>query len=131
MDGALVRYGRSLRPDLIVAQWDHLGDFSQISGDERCLLPAELWDRDEDYLWYSTGAAAYFTDLEKRFLGEGTLQARYLRGASGGKPFTLGKYESTRTRVTIAEMAANGGAAIVMYINFTDAPSRREIVRYL
>src|SRR5262245_48708590 len=47
------------------------------------------------------GAAAYFTDLEKRFLGEGTLQARYLRGASGGKPFTLGKYESTRTRVTL------------------------------
>ena len=34
------------------------GDFNQISGDERCLLPSELWGRDEDYLWYSTGDAA-------------------------------------------------------------------------
>ena len=64
-DEVFVEYGRSLKPDLIVAQWNHLGDFSQINGDERCLLPAELWGRDEDYLWYSTGGAAYFTDLAR------------------------------------------------------------------
>jgi hypothetical protein len=55
-------------------------------------LPAELWGKDEDYLWYSTGSAAYYTDLANRFLGEGTLQARYIRGAFDNKPFTLGKY---------------------------------------
>jgi len=76
-----VQFGRSLKPDLIVAQWNHLGDFNQINGDERCLLPVELWGRDEDYLWYSTGAAANFTDLASGVLGEATLQARYLRGA--------------------------------------------------
>ena len=33
---------------LIIAQWNH-SDFSQINGDERCLLPGELWGR-QDYL---------------------------------------------------------------------------------
>ena len=129
-DEVFVRFGRSLEPDLIVAQWNHLGAFGQISGDERCLLPAELWGRDEDYLWYSTGAAAYYTDLSKRFLGEGTLQARYIRGAFDDKPFTLGKYESTRIRVAISELAANGGAPMGFYTRFTDPEARREIARY-
>jgi len=129
-DEVFITYGRSLKPDLILAQWDHLGDFGQINGDERCLLPAELWSKGEDYLWYSTGAAAFFTDLENDFLGEGTLQARYLRGASGDKPFTLGKYESSRTRVTIAELAANGGAPMGMYSTFTNPLARQEMIRY-
>jgi hypothetical protein len=129
-DEVFIQYGRSLKPNLIVAQWNHLGDFGQIDGDERCLLPADLWGQGEDYAWYSTGASAYFTDLESGFLGEGTLQARYIRGALGDKPFTLGKYESTRTRVTIAELAANGGAPMGMYSNFTDPLARQEMVRY-
>lgn len=129
-DEVFIEYGRSLKPDLLVAQWNHLGDFNQINGDERCLLPAELWGKGEDYLWYSTGAAAYFTDLEKGFLGEGTLQARYIRGAFDDKPFTLGKYESSRTRLIIAELAANGGAPMGMYATFTDPLARQEMVRY-
>jgi len=129
-DEVFHKYGRSLKPDLISAQWNHLGDFGQISGDERCLLPGDVWGRDETYLWYSTGSAAFFTDLGKRFLGEGTLQARYIRGAFDDKPFTLGKYESTRIRVAIAELAANGGAPMGFYTRFTDPEARREIVRY-
>lgn len=129
-DEVFVRYGRSLKPNLIVAQWNHLGNFGQISGDERCLLPAEMWGRDEDYLWYSTGAAANFTDLKQRYLGEGTLQARYIRGAFDDKPYTLGKYEYTRIRVTIAELAGNGGAPMGFYTRFTDPAARSEIARY-
>jgi hypothetical protein len=129
-DEVFVRYGRSLKPDLIVAQWNHLGNFSQVDGDERCLLPAELWGRDETYLWYSTGGAANYTDLKNRFLGDATLQARYLRGASGDRPFTLGKYEGTRIRSAIAELAANGGAPMGFYTRFTDPHARAEIVRY-
>jgi hypothetical protein len=129
-DDVFLKYGRSLKPDLIVAQWNHLGDFSQISGDERCMLPAELWGRDEDYLWYSTGSAAYFTDLEKGILGEGTLQARYIHGAFDDKPFTLGKYESTRSRAAIAELAANGGAPMGLYATFTEPQAREAFVRY-
>jgi hypothetical protein len=129
-DEVFVRYGRSLKPDLIVGQWNHLGNFVQIDGDERCLLPAELWGRGESYLWYSTGDAANSTDLKNHMLGEATLQARYVRGAFGGRPFTLGKYESTRIRVAIAELAANGGAPMGFYTSFTDPAARAEIVRY-
>lgn len=129
-DEVLNEYGRSLKPDLIVAQWDHLGDFDQIRGDERCMLPGDLWGKGEDYLWYSTGGTACFTDLKNGFLGEGTLHARYIRGAFDDKPFTLGKYEQTRTRVTIAELAANGGAPMGFYARFTDPQARAEIVRY-
>jgi len=129
-DEIFVRYGRSLKKDLIVAQWNHLGNFSQISGDERCLLPAELWGRHEDYLWYSTGGSAYYTDLANRYLGEGTLQARYIRGAFDDRPFTLGKYEGTRIRAAIAELAANGGAPMGFYTRFRDPAAREVIVRY-
>jgi hypothetical protein len=129
-DDVFVHYARSLKPGLIVGQWNHLGNFSQISGDERCLLPGELWGRDEDYLWYSTGGAASFTDLSEGMLGEGTLQARYVRGAFDNKPYTLGKYESTRIRVAIAELAANGGAPMGFYTRFKDPEARQEIARY-
>ena len=129
-DDVFIQYGRSLKPDLRVAQWNHLSFFIQISGDERCLLPAEMWGRGEDYLWYSSGAAAYFTDLEAGILGEITLQARYIRGAFDDKPFPIGKYESTRTRAAIAELAANGGAPMGFYTRFRDPEARAEIARY-
>ncbi len=129
-DEVFVKYGRSIKPDLIVGQWNHLGNFNQVSGDERCLLPADLWGRDETYLWYSTGDAAYFTDLANGILGEGTLQARFIRGAFDDKPFTLGKYESSRIRVAISELAANGGTPMGFYTRFTDPAARDEIVRY-
>jgi len=129
-DEVFTDYARKLKPGLILGQWNHLGDFNQVSGDERCLLPAELWARGEDYAWYSTGASACYTDLTNGWLGEGTLQARYLAGALGGRPFTLGKYESTRTRVAIAELAANGGAPMGFYTRFKDPAARAEIVRY-
>src|SRR4030095_2774558 len=129
-DEVFVQYGRSLKPDLIVAQWNHLGDFDQISGDERCFLPAELWGKDEDYLWYSTGDMANHTDLEAGVLGEGTLQARYIRGAFDDKPYTLGKYEGVRIRAAIAELGANGGAPMGFYSSFQDPDARRENVRY-
>ena len=115
---------------MIVAQWNHLGNFSQINGDERCLLPAQLWGKDEDYLWYSAGGSAFYTDLSKHFLGDVTLQARYIRGAFDDKPFTVGKYENTRIRSAISELAANGGAPMGFYTRFSDPAARQEIVRY-
>lgn len=129
-DDVFLEYGRSLKPDLITAQWNHLSNFSAIRGDERCLLPAEMWGKGEDYLWYSTGAAAYYTDLENRFLGEATLQARYIRGSFNDKPYTLGKYESTRIRAAIAELAANGGAPMGFYTRYTDPEARKVIAQY-
>jgi hypothetical protein len=129
-DDVFLSYGRSVKPDLIVAQWNHLGNFSQLDGDERCLLPHDLWGRGESYLWYSTGGAANFTDLKNHVLGDATLQARYIRGAFDDRPFTLGKYEATRIRAAIAELASNGGAPMGFYSRFTDPEARAEIVRY-
>ena len=65
-DEVFIEFGRSLKPDLIAAQWDHLGDFDQIGGDERCLLPSDLWGRGEDYLWYSTGGCRQFHRPRRR-----------------------------------------------------------------
>ena len=129
-DDVFVRYARSLKPDLLLGQWNHLGYFSQISGDERCMLPSDRWGRDEDYLWYSTGASGCYTDLAEGYLGEGTLQARYIRGSFDDKPFTLGKYESTRIRVAISELAANGGAPMGFYTTYKNPEARQEITRY-
>jgi acetyl esterase/lipase len=129
-DDVFVHYARSLKPDLILGQWNHLGNFQQISGDERTMLPAELWGRDETYLWYSTGGTACYTDLRNGYLGEGTLQARYIRGAFDDKPYTLGKYEQTRIRVTIAELAANGGVPMGFYCRHTDPEARAIFTRY-
>ncbi len=129
-DEVFVEHGRSLKPGLVAAQWDHLGAFGQINGDERCLLPAELWGKGEDYLWYSAGGSACYSDLADGYLGDVTLQARYVRGAFDDKPFTIGKYEGTRIRMAIAELAANGGAPMGFYTRFTDPDARREIVRY-
>lgn len=125
-DEVFIEHGRSLKSDLIVAQWNHLSDFSQIRGDERCLLPAGMWGSGEDYLWYSMGASGVHTDIGNGVLADGTLQARYIRGAFDDKPFTLGKYEAVRTRVAIAELAANGGAPMGFYAKFTD-PDVREV----
>jgi len=129
-DEVFIKFGKSIKPDLIVAQWNHLGDFGQISGDERCMLPGDLWGKGEDYLWYSTGGVANSTDLANGVLGEATLHARYIRGAFEDKPFTLGKYETVRFRATISELAANGGAPMGFYAPFQDPEARQEFVRY-
>jgi len=129
-DEIFIKYARSLKPGFIAAQWNHLGNLSAISGDERCLLPHELWGKDEDYLWYSTGAQAYYTDLKNNFYGDATLQARFIRGAFDDKPFTLGKYESVRTRSAIAELAANGGAPMGLYAKYSNSETRAVFVQY-
>ena len=129
-DDVLLRYGRALKPDLLVAQWNHLGAFNQINGDERCALPGDVWGRGEDYLWYSTGNAASQTDLANGDLGDGTLQLRYLRGAFGPKPFVLGKYEQTRTRAAIAEGLANAGGGMGFYAPFKNPAGREALVTY-
>jgi hypothetical protein len=42
----------------------------------------------------------------------------------------MGKYENTRVRAAISELAANGGAPMGFYTRFTDPVAREMIVRY-
>jgi hypothetical protein len=132
-DDVFIDYGRKLKPDLILAQWLHLYDFRYPPHgptDERQLLPAPMWSKGEDYIWYCVGGVPKPTGLDKGILGDGTLAMRYIRGAGDDKPFTICQYERTRVRTVFSEVAANGGVAMSNYTEFFDAASRRELVRY-
>ncbi len=116
-DEVFNEYGRSLKHDLILAQWLH--SYQPLpSNDERFMLPAETWGRGEDYLWYCVGKA------------EPTLQLRFMRGAGGDRPYCACHYESVKIRASMAELAANGGAPMARYANFNDPESRQELVRF-
>jgi hypothetical protein len=116
-DDIFVRYGRSLKPDLVLAQWLHSYQ-PMPRNDERMMLPPDLWAKDEDYLWYCVGK------------NEATLQLRYMRGAGGDRPFTICHYENVKIRAAMAELAANGGAPMTRYANFNDPESREELLRF-
>jgi hypothetical protein len=116
-DDIFIAYGRSLKPDLILAQWLHSYQ-PMPRNDERFMLPSDLWAKGEDYLWYCVGK------------NEPTLQMRYVRGAGGDRPFSVCHYESVKIRASMAELAANGGAPMTRYANFNDPESRQELVRF-
>ena len=42
-DDLFLEFGRSLKPDLIIAQWAHLGDFQQLNFDEPGQPPPASW----------------------------------------------------------------------------------------
>lgn len=116
-DEIFVDYGRGLKPGLILAQWLH--SYQPLPrNDERLMLPADLWAKGEDYIWYCVGK------------NEPTLQMRYMRGSSGDKPFTVCHYENVKIRASMAELAANGGSPMTRYANFDDPQSRQELVRF-
>ncbi|MBK9167966.1 MAG: hypothetical protein IPM24_10930 [Bryobacterales bacterium] len=117
-DEVFIEYGRSLKPDLILAQWLH--SYQPVAtNDERMMLPPDLWARGEDYLWYCVGR------------NEPTLLMRYMRGAAGDRPFSVCHYERIKIRAAMAELAANGGSPMTRYADFTTPESRKEVVRFL
>jgi len=115
-DDIIISYGRRLKPDLIVATWNHLGNMS--ISEERMFLPLKLWGRGENYFWYSGGYGP--TDIKNGKYGDGWLNCLYIREMSGGKPFILGKYEAVRIRNSIAEGLATGGSGMGLYIRVKD-----------
>lgn len=115
-DEVLIDYGRSLKPNLIVATWDHIGN-TRVT-EERSFTPIDLWGRGENYFWYSGGYGP--TDLANGKLGDGWMNCLYIRALSGGKPFMLGKYEPVRMRNSMAEGLATGGSGMGLYMNFME-----------
>lgn len=102
-------YGRSLKPGFMTSQWYHKYDFTP--DDERCLLPPELWAREEDYIWYSQGGNKGMSMIEHGYLSDTGLPARFIYAAGGGRPFITNKYDYRRFRLSIAEAGANHAAA--------------------
>jgi len=126
-DEVFVQYGRSLDPELLLAQWYHKYNFKP--RDERSLLPTDLWARDEDYIWYSQGGAKGTSSLEHGYLADMGLPARFVRAAAGGRPFFINKYDWRRWRLAIAEGAAHGFAALAVHWS-SDGEEEPEPDRY-
>ena len=112
-DEILIEHGRQLKPDLLLAQWYHKYDFGP--SDERSLLPAHLWAREEDFIWYSQGAHQANSSIRHGHLADMGLPARFAYAAGAGRPFILNKYDTRRWRLSIAEAAANHGAALAFH----------------
>lgn len=125
-DEVLIDYGRSLKPDLIVATWNHVGGLDL--SEERAFLPAEMWGKGENYFWYSGAHAG--KKIADGYVGDGWLIALYIRELSSGKPFMLGKYEQVRMRAAIAEGVATGGAGMGLYMKFADDAGFKHGVQY-
>ena len=121
LDEIYITHGRSLKPDLLLAQWYHKYDFHP--HDERSLLPSSLWAKDEDYIWYSQGGYKGMSAIEQGYLADMGLPARFIYAAGGGKPFVINKYDSRRLRLSIAEAAANHGAALAFHWGHDENPN--------
>lgn len=126
-DEVFLDYGRSLKRDLIVATWNHLGFMGP--GEERAFLPAALWGRGEHYFWYSGGYGP--TALADHKAGDGWLNCLYIREMGGGKPFMLGKYEGIRLRSSVAEGLATGGSGMGLYMDVRDPAGFDALTRYV
>ncbi len=112
-DEVFIDYGRSLKPDLMLAQWYHKYNFRP--HDERSLLPGALWARDENYIWYSQGPYKWMSLIKRGYLADMGLPARFVHAAGGGKPFIIMKYDYRRWRLWIAEATAHHGASLAFH----------------
>ena len=120
LDEIYITHGRSLKPDLLLAQWYHKYDF--MPHDERSLLPSGLWAKNEDYIWYSQGGYKGMSFIKHRYLADMGLPARFIYAAGGGKPFVINKYDFRRLRLSIAEAAANHAAALAYHWGYDENP---------
>lgn len=129
-DDIFITYGRSLKDDLLVAQWNHLSHVS--IKEERMFLPQPQWGREEDYFWYSGGASFVGKNLKlaEGKAGDAWLSCLYVRELSGRKPFLMGKYDGIRLAASMAEGYATGGAGMGRYMRFEDPTGFEVLTRY-
>ncbi len=129
-DEIFIDYGRSLKKDLLVAQWNHLSHVS--IAEERAFLPLAMWGRGEDYVWYSGGAAFVGKNLNlaQHKAGDAWLSCLYVRELGGGKPFVIGKYDRCRMAASMAEGFATGGIGMGRYMRFEEPAGFEVLARY-
>lgn len=118
-DEVFLREGRSKKPDLILGQWDHLGNVGVT--EERSFLPVESFAKGENYLWYSGNH--YNAEVRPGDDNDGWLNGLYLRALAGEKPYVIGRYDGVRIRVGQAEAMALGGAGTGLNNTVTDPAS--------
>ncbi|MBI2803482.1 MAG: hypothetical protein HYX68_00680 [Planctomycetes bacterium] len=144
-----IKHGRGLKKDLFVAQWNHMAYFDELHldrghlptstrtnfahafADERWGVPANLWARGEDLLWYCNWGTTQNTILEKSYAGDTTLYGLYLRARARGKPYVINKYDFYRPRVMMAEAAALGYATNAIATPWQHEEDRAVVLRYV
>lgn len=119
--------GRGKKSDLILGQWDHLGNVG--AGEERAFLPIEKFATGENYLWYSGNH--YNADVQPGDDNDGWLNGLYLRALAGDKPYVIGRYDSVRLRVGQAESMALGGAGTGLNNQIKDPAAYAVLKHYL
>ena len=119
--------GRGAKPDLILGQWDHLGNVGMT--EERGFLPIASFAKGENYLWYSGNH--YNADVKPGDDNDGWLNGLYVRALAGDKPYVMGRYDSVRIRVGQAEAMALGGAGTGLNNTVTDPAAYAVLKRNL
>lgn len=129
-DEVFLDYGRSLRKDLLVAQWNHLSHVSL--KEERMFLPKKTWGQGEDYFWYSGGASFVGKNLSLKDgkAGDAWLSSLYARELSGDRPVVMGKYDGIRLAASMAEGYAMNGLGMGRYMRFENPTGYEVLARY-
>jgi hypothetical protein len=137
-----IDYGRKLKPDLIVGQWNHIyrsalsgpgqlaGTFAQLNADERCTLPTALWAKGENFVWYSIGNWSMYWKPAAGEWAQFSLEHKYLREAGRGLPQAVKRDDGQNLRVYIAEAVAHGGFAYARGPNYKDPETQRVVKTY-
>jgi len=135
-------YGRRLKPDLIVGQWNHMyrssmsgpgqipGSFAVLNADERSVLPTPLWAKGENFVWYSIGAWHLYYEPEKGEYSQFSLEHKYLREAGRGLPQAVKRDDGQNIRLYIAEAVAHGGFAYARGPNYQDPATQEAVTTY-
>ncbi|HZT31340.1 MAG TPA: hypothetical protein VFA33_15730 [Bryobacteraceae bacterium] len=124
----LIRYGRRIKPDLMVAAWRHF--YAHGHTDEQGFLPSREYSAGESYIWFCMGSGASTTRLAAKDAGDSTLTAKYAARMMAGKPVLINKYDYTRLRLAISEAAALGGMSVPQLTAFQYPADRTLISRY-
>ncbi len=143
-----IKHGRGLKKDLFVGQWNHMAYFDELHldkghlppstrtnlahalADERWSVPANLWGRGEDLLWYCNWGTTQNTILAKEYAGDTVLYGLYLRAMARGKAYVINKYDFYRPRVLMAEAAALGYATNAIATPWQHEEDRAVVLRY-
>lgn len=141
-------YGRSLKPDLLTAQWNHMAVFDELhldrghlppstrtgfahaAADERWGLPADRWGKGESLLWYCNWGTTQNTILEKQYASDTVLYGKLLRSLARGAPYVINKYDFYRPRNMMAEAAALGYATNALATPWQTEEDRDVMIRY-
>jgi hypothetical protein len=147
-DQVYVEYGRALKPDLFLSQWNHMAYFDELhldrghlppstrtsfahgAADERWGLPLDLWGKGEDLLWYCNWGTTQNTIKEKEYAGDTVLYGKLLRALAADRPYVINKYDFYRPRNLMAEAAALGYATNAIDTPWQTEEDREVTARY-